>query len=42
MHEFLIELDKFYQKYKLKSEFELGFHKQRQYDQIQKFILKIP
>jgi hypothetical protein len=25
MHEFLIELDKFYQKYKLKSEFELDF-----------------
>jgi hypothetical protein len=30
MNEFLKELDNFYQTYKLKSEFELGFHKQRQ------------
>jgi hypothetical protein len=40
MSEFLIELDKFYQTYKLKSEFELGFHKQSQYIQILKFIQK--
>jgi hypothetical protein len=30
MNEFLKELDNFYQTYKLKSEFELGFHKRRQ------------
>jgi hypothetical protein len=42
MSEFLIELDNFFQKYKLRSEFELGFHKQRQYVPILKFILKIP
>jgi hypothetical protein len=29
MNEFLKELDIFYQTYKLKLEFELGFHKQR-------------
>jgi hypothetical protein len=40
MSEFLIELDKFYHKYKIKSEFELGFHKQIQNVQILKFISK--
>jgi hypothetical protein len=40
MNEFLIELDKFYQTYKLETEFEFGFHKQKQKVQILKFILK--
>jgi hypothetical protein len=40
MNEFLIELDKFYQTYKSKTEFELGFQKQKQKVQILKFILK--
>jgi hypothetical protein len=39
MSEFLIELDKFYQTYKLEIEFELGLQKQRQYVKILKFIL---
>jgi hypothetical protein len=30
MNEFLIELENFYQTYKLETEFELGFHKQKQ------------
>jgi hypothetical protein len=42
MSEFLKELDKFYQIHKIKLEFELGFHKQRQHIQILKFMLKIP
>jgi hypothetical protein len=42
MNGFLIELDKFYQTYKLETEFELRFHKQKQKVQILKFILKIP
>jgi hypothetical protein len=40
MNEFLFELDKFYQTYKLETEFELGFHKQKQKVQILMFILK--
>jgi hypothetical protein len=40
MNEFLIELDKFYQSYKLEIEFELGFNKQKQEVQILNFILK--
>jgi hypothetical protein len=42
MNEFLIELDKFYQTYKLETKFELGFHKRKQKVQILKFIPKIP
>jgi hypothetical protein len=30
MNGFLIQLDKFYQTYKLEIEFELGFHKKKQ------------
>jgi hypothetical protein len=39
MNGFLIQLDKFYQTYKLEIEFELGLQKQRQYVKILKFIL---
>jgi hypothetical protein len=42
MNKFLIELDKFYQTYKPKTDFELGFHKQKQKVQVLKFILIIP
>jgi hypothetical protein len=41
MNEFLIELDKFYQTYKLEIEFGPGFHRQKQKVQILKFILKL-
>jgi hypothetical protein len=40
MNEFLNELDKFYQTYEPKTEFELGLQKQKQKVQILKFILK--
>jgi hypothetical protein len=41
MIEFLIELDKFYQTYKLETEFRVGFHKKKQKVQILKFIQKL-
>jgi hypothetical protein len=40
MNEFLNELDKFYQTYEPKTEFEDGFQNQKQKVQILKFILK--
>jgi hypothetical protein len=40
MNEFLKELDKFDQTYKLKTEFELGFQKQNYKVQFLKFIQK--
>jgi hypothetical protein len=40
MNEFLKELDKFYQTYKPKIEFQLGFPKQKYKVQFLKFIQK--
>jgi hypothetical protein len=40
MNEFLNELDKFYQTYEPKIQFELGFQNQMQKVQILKFILE--
>jgi hypothetical protein len=41
MNVFLKELDKFYQTYKLKTEFALGFQKQKYKVQFLKFIQKV-
>jgi hypothetical protein len=40
MNELLTELDKFYQTYEPKTEYELGFQKKKQKVQILKFTLK--